>query len=82
MAPSQLKRERLFTKLRLLSNALVLGGYFVLLNVDVTTGITIRILAAALVLPWMIQNKVWDGVGVISLMTSIDIHKLIQILFF
>ena len=62
------------------SNALVIFGYFVLMNVDLTTGIIIRLLSASLVLPWMIQNKIWDGTTVIGLMTSIDIHKLIVIL--
>lgn len=62
------------------SNALVIFGYFVLMNVDLTTGIIIRLISASLVLPWMIQNKIWDGTTVISLMTSIDIHKLIVIL--
>jgi hypothetical protein len=76
------RNDKVFTTLRKLSNALVLGGYFVLLNVDLTTGIIIRIISAAMVLPWIIQNKLWDSVGVIGIMTSIDVHKLIQILFF
>ena len=62
------------------SNALVILGYFVLMNVDLTTGIIIRLLSACLVLPWMIQNKIWDGATVISLMTSIDLHKLVTLL--
>ena len=73
--------ERLFTNLRRTANFLVLVGYFVLLNVDLTTGIIIRIISAILVLPWMIKHKVWDGVTVMSIMTSIDIHKLIELLF-
>lgn len=64
------------------SNALVILGYFVLMNVDLTTGIIIRLLSACLVLPWMIQNKIWDGATVISLMTSIDLHKLVTLLLF
>ena len=63
------------------SNALVIFGYFVLMNVDLTTGIIIRLLSASLVLPWMIQNKVWDGAFVMSIMTSIDVHKLLELLF-
>ena len=64
------------------SNALVILGYFVLMNVDLTTGIIIRLLSASLVLPWMIHNKIWDGATVISLMTSIDLHKLVTLLLF
>ena len=66
--------------MRYSSNALVIFGYFVLMNVDLTTGILIRLLSASLVLPWMIRNKIWDGVTVISLMSSIDIHKLVCIM--
>lgn len=62
------------------SNALVIIGYFVLMNVDLTTGIIIRLLSASLVLPWMIENKIWDGATVISLMTSIDLHKIVTLL--
>lgn len=71
---------KLFTNLRRLANFLVLVGYYVLLNVDMTTGIIIRIVSALLVIPWMINNKVWDGVFVMSIMTSIDVHKLLYIL--
>ena len=72
--------KKLFTNLRRLANFLVLVGYYVLLNVDMTTGIVIRIVSALLVIPWMVNNKVWDGVFVMSIMTSIDVHKLLAIL--
>lgn len=62
------------------SNALVIIGYYVLMNVDLTTGIIIRLLSASLVLPWMVENKIWDGATVISLMTSIDLHKIVTLL--
>ena len=71
------RRERTFTALRYGSNALVIIGYFVLMNVDMTTGIIIRLASSALVLPWLVQNKIWDGASVISMMSSVDIHKLI-----
>lgn len=67
--------------MRKAANLLVLVGYFVLLNVDLTTGIIIRICSAVLVLPWMIDNKVFDGAFVMGIMMSIDIHKLLTILF-
>ena len=76
------RRQRIFTALRYGSNALVMIGYFVLLNVDVTTGIIIRLLSASMVLPWLINNKIWDGATVISIMGSIDLHKLLTLLFF
>ena len=80
LVPTRKNNTRLFNNLRRLANLLVLVGYYVLLNVSMTTGITIRIFSAILVIPWMISNKVWDGVFVMSIMTSIDVHKLIVIL--
>ena len=75
------RNDKVFTALRKLSNVFVLGGYFIVLNADLTTGIIIRIIASLMVLPWIIDNKLWDSVGVIGIMTAIDVHKLIQILF-
>ena len=74
-------RSKTFISMRKAANLLVLVGYFILLNVDLTTGIIIRICSAVLVLPWMIDNKVFDGAFVISIMMSIDLHKLLTILF-
>ena len=79
--PTRTKRDRLFTRMRWTANVLVLVGYFTLLNVNLTTGIIIRIVSASLVIPWMASNKIWDGLGVMGIMTSIDIHKLITIFF-
>jgi len=75
-------RTKTFINMRKLANLLVLIGYFVLLNVDITTGITIRIVSALLVLPWMVENKVFDGAFVMGIMLSIDVHKLVELLFF
>ena len=74
-------RSQVYTWMRLVSNALVLGGYFLLLNVDLTTGILVRIIAAALVMPWILENKLWDAAGVLSTMTAIDLHKLFTLMF-
>ena len=41
------RRERIFTAMRYGSNALVILGYFVLMNVDLTTGIIISFLVPA-----------------------------------
>ena len=76
------RKERVVTLLRYSSNILVIVGYFVLMNVDVTLGLTIKLLSASLVLPWLIDNKIWDGVTVMSVMTAIDLHKFIELLFY
>ena len=74
------KKERAFAILRYISSIMVLGGYFILLNVDVTTGIYIRVAANLIVYPWLISARLYDGITVISIMTAIDIHKLFMLL--
>lgn len=76
------RKERVTTLLRYSSNILVIVGYFFLMNVDARIGLTIKLLSASLVLPWLIDNKIWDGVTVMSIMTGIDLHKFIEILFY
>ncbi|WNL50946.1 hypothetical protein SCREM2_gp27 [Synechococcus phage S-CREM2] len=59
-----------------------MSGYFVLLNVDLFTGVLIRILANVLLLPWAVRSKMWDFVILVAFLMSIELHKLITILFF
>ena len=80
VARSRKSRDKIYNNLRRLANLLVLIGYYVLLNVDITTGIIIRLFSAALVVPWMAKHKAWDGVAVMGIMSSIDIHKLLELL--
>ncbi|QBP06050.1 hypothetical protein [Synechococcus phage S-B68] len=58
-----------------------MAGYFVLLNVDLLTGVLIRICANALVLPWGLRAKMWDFVALVSFLMAIELHKLIVLLF-
>lgn len=74
--------DRNFTYMRYIANILVLVGYYTLLNVDLSTGIIIRIISALMVTPWLAKNKVWDGLSVLGIMAAIDLHKLVEILFF
>ena len=72
--------DRALNWMRISANVCVLGGYFLLLNVDLFTGISIRLLSAALVLPWMVRHKLWDSCAVVGLMGGIDLHKFIMLL--
>jgi len=66
---------------RRIGNLSIVTGYFVLLNVDLLTGVIIRIIANALILPWGIRAKMWDFVALVSFLMVIELHKLITILF-
>ena len=67
---------------RRLGNLTIVTGYIVLLNFDVLTGVILRLVANSLVLPWAIRSKMWDFLGLVSFLMTIELHKLITILFF
>lgn len=65
--------------LRYIGSIIVLVGYFVLLNVDVLWGVSLRIIANFLSLPWAIKNKVWDFVTLLVFFLVIEIAKFIEL---
>ena len=62
---------------RRVGNIMIPLGYIFLLNVDLFTGIIIRLVANVLVLPWGVRAKMWDFVALISFLMCIELHKLI-----
>ena len=79
--PTLLSKVDWLVVLRRIGNLSIVVGYFVLLNVDLLTGVLIRILANSLVLPWGVRTKMWDFVALVSFLMAIELHKLITILF-
>ena len=67
---------------RRIGNLAIVTGYIVLLNFDVMTGVIIRLMANALVLPWAVRSRMWDFLGLVGFLMSIELHKLITLLFF
>ena len=67
--------------MRRVGNLMIPLGYVILLNVDLMTGIVIRLTANAIVLPWGIRAKMWDFVGLVSFLMCIEIHKIITMFF-
>ena len=63
--------------MRRAGNLMIPMGYIVLLNIDLLTGIIIRLTANCIILPWGIRSKMWDFVGLVSFLMAIEIHKLI-----
>lgn len=66
--------------LRYTGSIILIVGYFILLHIDVFWGVTLRMFANALTLPWAIQNKVWDFVILLSLFFAIELHKFLQMI--
>ena len=63
--------------MRRAGNIMIPLGYIFLLNVDLLTGICIRLVANIIILPWGIRSKMWDFVALVSFLMAIEIHKLI-----
>ena len=63
---------------RIVGSVLVIVGYFVVLNVNVTVGVVTNLVADALSLPFFIRTKAWDVVMMISFLAVVSISKLTQ----
>jgi len=68
-----------FVLLRYIGSISALIGYLFLLNIDMQTGIIIRIFGNLLPIPWAIKYKVWDFLVLIIFFLSVEIHKLIAL---
>jgi hypothetical protein len=66
--------------LRYTGSTIVIVGYFVLLNVDVLTGVVLRLIGNSICLPWAIKNKVWDFVGLLSFFLVLELHKFLEMI--
>lgn len=64
---------------RISGSVLLVIGYVIMLNLDTTLGLLIRVVANSISLPWAICNKVWDLVVLVSFFAAIEIHQLILI---
>ena len=63
---------------RILGSALVILGYFVVFNVNVTAGVSINLVGDAISLPFFVRTKAWDVVVMISFMSFVSLSKLTQ----
>jgi hypothetical protein len=66
--------------LRYTGSIIVIIGYFVLLNVDVLTGVILRLIGNSICLPWAIKNKVWDFVGLLGFFLALELHKFLEMI--
>jgi hypothetical protein len=67
--------------LRYTGSTILIIGYFVLLNVDVLTGVVLRLIGNSICLPWAIKNKVWDFVALLGFFLALELHKFLGMVF-
>ena len=75
---SGLKTDETF---RILGSALVVLGWFVVLNVSSTIGGAMSALGDCLAVPYFIRTRAWDVVIMIGILHVVTVHKLAQGLF-
>ena len=65
------------THLRILGSVLAVYGYYLILFQDLTTGVLISFVGNVISVPWFIQNKCWDVVFLLGLVSSIELARLL-----
>lgn len=65
--------------LRIIGAAMMIVGYFVLLYIDVKTGVTIRFFANIAMIPFAVRIRTWDIVVLESFFAMIDLSKFIHL---
>ncbi len=63
--------------LRILGSVLVIAAYFIILHVNMTTGIVINVIADSISIPYFIRTKSWDVVIMIVFLLTISVSKFI-----
>jgi len=61
---------------RIIGSFLVVSAYFVILHVDITTGVVMNFVADCISIPYFIRTKSWDVVIMLVFLLSISISKL------
>ncbi len=65
---------------RILGSMMVIVGYVVALNLNITAGAVMMSTGDILAVPFFIKTKAWDAVIMISFLSVVTIHKLIQVM--
>jgi hypothetical protein len=63
--------------LRIIGSIGVITAYFIILHVDVTTGVTLNLVADAISIPYFIRTKSWDVVIMIVFLLTISLSKIL-----
>jgi hypothetical protein len=64
-------------KARIISSILVVTAYYITMYHDTVTGAKLYMVANALALPYMIRNKCWDVVALLSFLILVGLPKVL-----
>lgn len=63
--------------MRVLGSGLVIIAYFIILHVDLMTGVITQFVADLISIPYFIRTKSWDVVMMLSFLLAISLSKLL-----
>ena len=62
---------------RMVGSGLVIVAYFILIHVNVTTGVLFHFIADGISMPYFIATKHWDIVIMLSFLLVVSLSKLL-----
>ena len=69
---------RTLTLMRIMGSIGVIAAYFIILHVNVLTGVIINFIADLISIPYFVKTKAWDVVIMLSFLLAISMSKLVQ----
>jgi len=69
---------RTYTIMRVVGSICVIAAYFIILHVNVLTGVIMNFIADMISIPYFIKTKAWDVVIMLAFLLMISTSKLVQ----
>jgi len=63
--------------LRIIGSIGVIAAYFIILHVDVLTGVILNLVADTISIPYFVRTKSWDVVIMIAFLLTISLSKIL-----
>tara|TARA_R100000734_G_C3210766_1_gene25986 strand:- start:94 stop:306 length:213 start_codon:yes stop_codon:yes gene_type:complete len=64
------------TTMRVVGSIMVIAAYFVVLHVNLTTGVVMNVIADTISIPYFVKTKSWDIVIMLGFLLVISFSKL------
>ena len=66
------------TRMRIVGSITVIAAYFVVLHVNLTTGVIMNVIADIISIPYFVKTKSWDIVVMLGFLLAISFSKLLS----
>ena len=66
------------TAMRVVGSIMVIAAYFVVLHINLTTGVIMNVIADTISIPYFVKTKSWDIVVMLGFLLAISFSKLLS----